>query len=42
MASCLVSPRVEPKGTFEGFAGLFARLLARANVVFLGILLCGI
>jgi hypothetical protein len=38
----LVSPRVEPKGTFEGFAGLFARLLARANVVFLGILLCGI
>jgi hypothetical protein len=42
MASCLVPPRVEPKGMFEGFAGLFARLLARANVVFLGILLCDI
>ena len=31
-------PRVEPKGTFPGFAGLFARLLARANLVFVGIL----
>jgi hypothetical protein len=27
---------------FEGFAGLFARLLARANLVFVGILLCDI
>src|SRR3989440_10706230 len=37
-ASCLVPPRVEPKGMVPGFAGLFARLLARANLVFVGIL----
>ena len=41
-ASCLVPLRVEPEGMFEGFAGLFARLLARANLVFVGILLCDI
>src|ERR1700731_4388600 len=41
-ASCLVPLRVEPKEMFEGFAGLFARLLARANLVFVGILLCDI
>src|SRR6202040_1009533 len=39
-ASCLVPPRVEPKGMVPGFAGLFARLLARATSVFLGVLLC--
>src|SRR5450759_2819156 len=41
-ASCLVSPRVEPKGMFPGFAGLFTRLLARANLVFPGVLPCDI
>ena len=41
-ASCLVPLRVEPKKMFEGFAGLFARLLARATLVFVGILLCDI
>src|ERR1019366_382975 len=35
-ATCLVSPRVEPEGMFPGFAGLFTRLLASANLVFLG------
>src|ERR1700730_15835782 len=39
-ASCLVPPRVEPAGTFSGFEGLFARLLGRANLVFVGGLLC--
>src|SRR5450631_1239341 len=42
IASCLVPPRVEPEGTFPGFAGLFAPLLARANLVFVGVLLCDI
>src|ERR1700731_1197178 len=37
-ASCLVPLRV----MFPGFAGCFARLLARANLVFLGVLLCDI
>src|ERR1700720_1029696 len=41
-ASCLVPLRVELEGTFPGFAGLFARLLARANLVFVGILPCDI
>jgi hypothetical protein len=40
-ASCLV-PRVETEGMFEGFAGLFARLFASANLVFVGVLLCDI
>src|SRR5271166_7144404 len=31
-ASCLVPPRVEPGETVPGFAGLFARLVARANL----------
>jgi len=39
-ASCLVPPRVEPAGLFSGFEGLFARLLGRANLVFVGVLLC--
>jgi hypothetical protein len=39
----LVPPRVEPKGMILGFfAGLFAGLLGRANLVFVGILLCDI
>jgi hypothetical protein len=38
----LVPLRVEPKGMFPGFAGLFALLLARANLVFVGILPCDI
>jgi hypothetical protein len=41
-ASCLVPPRVEPEGMVEGFAGLFARLLGRANLVFVGVMLCDI
>ena len=41
-ASCLVPPRVESERMFPGFAGRFARLLARANLVFVVILLCGI
>ena len=41
-ASCLVPPRVEPEGMVPSFAGRFARLLARANLVFAGILLCDI
>ena len=41
-ASCLVPLRVEPKGMVPSFAGVFARLLARANLVFVGILLCDI
>jgi hypothetical protein len=41
-ASCLVPLRVEPKEMFPGFAGLFARLLARAILVFMGVLLCDI
>ena len=41
-ASCLVSPRVEAKGMFPGFAALFAPLLARANLVFVGVLLSDI
>src|SRR6202048_2556001 len=38
-ASCLVKPRVEPEGMFPGFAGLFARLLAR-KLGLCGVLLC--
>jgi hypothetical protein len=38
----LVPPRVEPEGMVPGFADRFARLLARANLVFVGILLCDI
>src|SRR4030088_1473450 len=41
-ASCLVPPRVEPEGMVPGFVGLFARLLARTNLVFVGILPCDI
>jgi hypothetical protein len=41
-ASCLVPPRVEPEGMVPGFADPFARLLARANLVFVGFLLCDI
>src|SRR6202045_1419905 len=39
-ASCLVPLRVEPEGMIPGFAGLFARRLARATLVFVGILPC--
>src|SRR5450631_1013526 len=42
IASCLVPPRVEPEGMFLGFAGLFVRLFARANLVFVRMLLCDI
>src|ERR1019366_8042959 len=42
IASCLVPPRVEPGGTVLGLAGPFARLLARATSVFLGVLLSDI
>src|ERR1700730_15838658 len=42
MASCLVSRRVEAAGMFPGFAALFAPLLARANLVFVGVLLSDI
>jgi len=41
-ASCLVPPRVEPRGTVLGLTGPFARLLARATSVFPEVLLCGI
>jgi hypothetical protein len=41
-ASCLVPLRVEPKGMVPGFAGLFARLLARAILAVVGVLLCDI
>src|SRR5882757_7148868 len=41
-ASCLVPLRVEPEGMVPGFAGRFVRLLARASLVFVGILLCDI
>src|SRR6202040_1541376 len=41
-ASCLVPLRVERKGMVPGFAGRFARLLARATSVFLGVLPCDI
>jgi len=39
-ASCLVPPRVEAGGTVLGLTSPFARLLARENSVFLGVLLC--
>jgi hypothetical protein len=39
-ASCLVPPRVELGRTVLCLAGPFARLLARANLVFVGALLC--
>src|ERR1700730_15805457 len=35
-------PRVEAAGMFPGFAALFARLLARANLLFVGVLLSDI
>jgi hypothetical protein len=38
----LVPLRVELEGMFPGFAGLFVRLLARANLVFVRILPCDI
>jgi len=41
-ASCLVPPRVEAGGTVLGLTSPFARLLARENSVFLGVLLCDI
>jgi hypothetical protein len=37
-ASCLVPPRVEAGGTVLGLTSPFARLLARENSVFLGVL----
>src|SRR5450759_24892 len=42
IASCLVPPRVEPDGMFLGFAGLFVRLFARANLVFVRMVLVDI
>src|ERR1700735_3210849 len=41
-ASCLVPPRLEDGTVFLGFAGRFARFLARASVVLVGVLLCDI
>jgi hypothetical protein len=41
-ASCLVPLRFEPEEMFPGFAGLFAPLLARAKLAFMGVLLCDI
>src|SRR5215467_3405065 len=42
IASCLVPPRLEDEGVLAGFVSLFARPLARASLVLLGILLCDI
>src|SRR5580704_11442817 len=41
-ASCLVAPRLEDVGVFPSFAGRFARLLARAGLALLDVLLCDI
>src|SRR6201988_1920072 len=41
-ASCLVPLAVEADGILSGFADLFATLLARAILVFEGLLLCNI
>src|ERR1700730_16505972 len=41
-ASCLVPLRVEPARISSDLSGLFARLLPRAGLVFLGVLLCDI
>src|SRR5208282_377793 len=41
-ASCLVPPRLEDEAVLPGFASLFARLLARASLVLLDVLLCDI
>src|SRR5437773_10071925 len=38
-ASCLVPPRLEDEEVFLSFAGAFARLLARASLVLLAVLL---
>jgi hypothetical protein len=42
MASCLVPVPVEAAGMRPGFVDLFATLLARAILVFEGLLLCDI
>jgi hypothetical protein len=39
-ASCFVPLRVEPACLFRGFAGLFAPVLARTDLILVGVLLC--